>query len=93
MCENLNYYMFTFLRNGDIYTGDWIQGQRQGHGCLQAADGTYYKVRWTFFISCLLLIVTYLQFIASKSLSLLFFLEFSGFYHILVCTISGTYSF
>lgn len=45
MYENLNYYIFTSLRNGDIYTGDWIQGKRQGHGCHQTTDGTYYKVR------------------------------------------------
>lgn len=83
MCENLNYYMFTSLRNGDIYTGDWIQGQRQGHGCLQAADGTYYKVRWTFFISYHLSTIHCIKIIISTFLFRIFrFLSYPSLYNI-----------
>lgn len=32
------------LRNGDSYDGDWVQGQRQGHGVLRCADGSTYEV-------------------------------------------------
>lgn len=36
------------LRNGDEYEGDWVQGQRQGHGVLRRADGSTYEVPGTW---------------------------------------------
>ena len=35
-----------FLDNGDLYSGVWKDGKREGHGTCKFFDGGYYKGEW-----------------------------------------------
>lgn len=35
-----------FIENGDIYSGTWKDGKRDGTGCCKFFSGGYYKGEW-----------------------------------------------
>ena len=35
-----------FLENGDIYSGVWKEGKREGYGACKFFKGGYYKGEW-----------------------------------------------
>lgn len=36
-----------FLDNGDLYSGQWKSGKRDGHGSCKFYSGGYYKGEWS----------------------------------------------
>ncbi len=32
--------------DGDVYDGDWVNGESEGQGCHTSMDGTQYKGQW-----------------------------------------------